>query len=671
MATSGYKDVTVTSWDTLRFRWWVNSQSITNNSTNIGWAMELIATGSGRISATSTQKWTIVVNGTTYSGSSNVGIANNTTKTLASGTTTIAHNSDGTKSFSYSFEQEFGIAFSGVWITTKSGSGTGTLDFIPRASVPSVSSSSVDMGSTITIYTNRSSSQLTHDLAYSFAGGSYVSIATGVATSYTWTTPNLAASIPNAASGLLTIRCTTKYGSTTVGTATASVTLKVPSGNAPTISAVTITEATPGVAAQFGAFVQHQSTLAVKITAAGAQGSTITSYRTVVGGVAYLDQNFTTAVLPASGSVSVVTTVTDSRGRTASRTTTINVLPYTLPATSEFKAYRCDENGSAKDDGVYLSVAYAYSVASVGGKNRANMVIEYKTQAGSSWATLATGSDLEGSGVRFFYNGPTFSTDYQYDVRMTVTDWFGASTSYTATLSTADVVLDISGDGKGLAFGKVSERKDAIEMNRSVYDKFDTLIGNGLAVYSGSGAGAIDPDTTLEHLVVTDKNTPGAGFWYVLTHFYSTKSDTAHRAQYALPYTHTGSMYMRTYYDGYWLGWNEIPAITDEYDLGIWHVRLWSNGWAELTGTYEISGMACTTALGGWYRTAVFTPDRFGLSLDNPIVTANYESAGYGALLWATTEASSVQPPSYYLIRPTSTTIATGKVQLRVTGRML
>lgn len=670
MAQSGYKDVTVTSWDTLRFRWWINSQSVTSNSTTIGWVMELIATGSGRISATSTQAWKVVVNGTTYSGSSNVGIANNTTKTLASGTTTIPHNSDGSKTFSYSFEQYFGITFSGVWIATKSGSGSGTLDSIARTSVPTVSASSIDMGGTITIYTNRASTDLIHDLAYSFAGGSWVDIAKGVAASYTWATPDLSTSIPNAASGTLTIRSTSRKDGVAIGSATVTVTLKVPTSVVPTISSVAVTDATAGIAAQFGAYVQDQSALKIAITAAGAKGSTISRYHTTVAGFAHTGQSFTTYQLKTSGDMNVVVTVTDSRGRTASKTVAIRVLPYTAPATTEFRAYRSDENGYAKDDGTRLSVSYAYSVASVGGKNTASMAIAYKRQDSDTWTNLATGSDLEGSGIRFFYNGPTFSTDYQYDIRMTVTDWFGASTTYTVTLSTADVVMDISDSGKGLGFGKVSQIEGAIEFNRKLYDEFDTRIGNGLAVYTGSGSTAIDPDTTLEALVLTDKNTPGTGFWYVTTNFYSTKSDTANRMQYAFPYTEGGVMYSRVYYNGAWTGWKDIPVITDEYDQGMWHIRIWSDDRVEITGTQEIKNLECSTALGSWYRTIAFRASDFSPALVDPIVSANYESAGYGALLWATTESTSTQTPTYYLIRPTQSNIVTGRIRYRITGKL-
>jgi hypothetical protein len=297
------------------------------------------------------------------------------------------------------------------------------------------------------------------------------------------------------------------------------------------------------------------------------------------------------------------------------------------------------------------------------------MVIEYKTATGSSWATLATGRDLEGSGIRFFYDGPTFSTDYQYDIRMTVTDWFGASTSYEVTLPTADVILDISSDGKGLGIGKVSQRSGATEFARVMYDRFDTVIGNGLAQYSGSGDGGIDPDATLEHLVLTNKNTPTTAFWYVMTLFYATKSETSNRTQFALPYNQDGSFWVRRYYNGAWTDWAEDPVVVESGTSGLWTYIKWSDGRVELSGSHWLFGMACTTALGGWYRTDVIQPEAFPFPVYDQNLLANYESDGYGAMLWATTLTTTTKPANYYLIRPTSTTIVSGKIAMRVTGR--
>lgn len=101
---------------------------------------------------------------------------------------------------------------------------------------------------------------------------------------------------------------------------------------------------------------------------------------------------------------------------------------------------------------------------------------------------------------------------------------------------------------------------------------------------------------------------------------------------------------------------------------GIWTYSKWSDGRVELDGVYNVSNLACTTALGTWYRTAVFQPNNFPFTVYNPKLTANYESEGYGAMLWATTTTITSKPPSYYLIRPTSATIASGKIIFHVTG---
>lgn len=668
MATSGSSSVTVTSWDTLKFSWWVSSQSVAANTTTIGWRLELVAGSSGRIDSSAAKAWAVTVNGTAYSGTNTIGIGNNATKTLASGSTVIAHNADGSKSFAFSFSQAFGINFSGSSIGTKSGSGTGTLDTIPRATAPTLSASAVDMGSAVTISLPRASGSFTHDLAYSFAGAAYVSIATGVGTSYSWTVPDMASSIPNATSGTFTVRCITKNGSTVIGTKTVTLTGWVPASVVPVISAVSATEATAGLAAQFGAFVQGYSKLAVKITAAGAKGSTIKSYKTTLQGATHTAASFTSDVLTASGTLAMVTTVTDSRGRSASRTTNITVLAYTPPHVSEFVAYRCDDSGRAQADGIYLHLTFVYDVALLGNKNTAAMVVDYKRTTAIGWTVLQRGSSLEGSGIMLITD-TTFSTDYQFDVRMTVTDYFGKSTSYTVRLPTGAVVLDIKADGTGMGFGKVSEKSNGIEFNRTLYDRFGTMIQNGLAAYTDASGQRFDPDVTLEHLVLTDRNGPEGGFWYIWTLFYSTKDLTGNRTQFALPYSINGSMYSRFYYNGTWSDWLEAPQIVQAGTSGIWKYTKYSDGTAELLGTYNVSNVACTTALGGWFRTAVLQPAAFPFTVYDPVLTPSYESAGYGALLWATTETTTTAPANFYLIRPTSATIASGKIMLRVTGR--
>ena len=336
-------------------------------------------------------------------------------------------------------------------------SSTLTLTPIPRATQPTLYASTVDMGGTATIYLYRADSSFKHDLSYSVAGGAYQAIASNLDTVHYWAVPDLAAQIPNNTSLTVTIKCDTKVNGVVIGSATVLLTARVPASVAPTISSVALAEATPGVAAQFGAFVKDKSALTVNVAAAGVKGSTIKSYSTTILGRIYGEASFTSEVLDSFGEVVIAVTVTDTRGRSTRTERKIVVLDYFLPVTSEFIAYRTDEDGNAKSDGNYLTVAYAYKVALVNNRNIADMRIDYKLASATSWSTtpLLTGNSLEGAGVIKFEE--TFTSDYQFDIRMTVTDWFGEEATYVTTLPTANVILDIKADGKGLAFGKTSE----------------------------------------------------------------------------------------------------------------------------------------------------------------------------------------------------------------------
>ena len=463
MATSGSTSVQVTAYDTLKFNWTQYGQSTVNNYTVINWSLQLISGSAGKIISTASKAWSVTVNGTPYSGSNSVAIDNGTTKTLASGQTTISHNNDGTKSFSYSFSQEFGITFAGASVGTKTGSGTGTLNTIPRATQPSLHTSTIDMGGTVTIYTPRASDAFTHDLSYSFAGSPYQTIQTGVTTSVYWLVPlTLANSIPNTTSGTVTIKCITKNGTSVVGEKTTLLTAKVPTTVIPSISSVAHAEANTGTITSIGAYVQSKSKIKVTITAAGVYGSTIKSYSTTFLGKTYTGASFTTDELMSGGTRSFITTVTDSRGRTATRTATVSILNYEPPKITTFHVARYTSSGEAKPDGTYAWIQLAYSVTSLNSKNTVTAKIEYKKSSDSTWSTIYTLTDLSRNST-LKPTSTTFSTDYQWDFKISVTDAFKSEASYTTYIPSGAVILDIKADGKGIAFFKTST-KDGVEI---------------------------------------------------------------------------------------------------------------------------------------------------------------------------------------------------------------
>lgn len=103
---------------------------------------------------------------------------------------------------------------------------------------------------------------------------------------------------------------------------------------------------------------------------------------------------------------------------------------------------------------------------------------------------------------------------------------------------------------------------------------------------------------------------------------------------------------------------------------GIWKYRKWSNGRIELWGSYSVSGVTCSNQMGSaMYKSETLSMPSFPFSIYEPNLTASYESDGYGAFLWATSTTTETSPPSYYLVRPESGTITSGKINFHVIGK--
>lgn len=454
MATNGSASVAVTSHDTLQFNWSVTGQSVENNTSTVYCEMVLIADGYGRISSTVSKSYSVTINGTAYGGSNTVGIGNNQRKVLWSGTVTIPHNADGTKSFSFSFSQQFSITFSGQFIGTISGSGSGTLNTIPRAST--ITCGAFTMGSAGAITITRASSGFTHTILWAFGTTSGTVVTKTAGTSVPWTPPTatMAPQIPNATAGTGTLTCITYSGNTEIGRTSIGFTAYLPASVVPSISGVTTTEGTAGLADKFGAFVQYKSTLKVSVSAAGIYGSTIKSCTVNVDSKTYSGTSIITSAITGSGALTMTVTVIDSRGRTTSKSISVDVSQYDNPAITQLNAYRCNSDGDYDDAGDYASITYAYSVSPVNSKNYASAKIEYKRSTDTDWIELISSSAYSGSDT--IVSSQELLSDYQYYIRLTVSDFFG-STSMVTAIPSASVIYDILSSGNGIGVGKTAE----------------------------------------------------------------------------------------------------------------------------------------------------------------------------------------------------------------------
>lgn len=97
-------DATPNSCDLLVFSWEA-TQDQKNNTSSINWKMDLVASEQyGLIYGVYVEKdWTVTIDGQETTGTADINIDYGETKTLASGTTVIAHEPDGTKTFDFAF----------------------------------------------------------------------------------------------------------------------------------------------------------------------------------------------------------------------------------------------------------------------------------------------------------------------------------------------------------------------------------------------------------------------------------------------------------------------------------------------------------------------------------------------------------------------------------------
>lgn len=389
----------------------------------------------------------------------------------------IGHNADGTGyvdiSAMISHNAPFSSGWNGwrMWLTT-----------IPRASQPSLSNANVPMGTTITIYMNRKSTAFTHTVKYGF-GNQGGTIATGVTDQVNWTVPmSLANAIPNATAGWGTITVETYNGGTYIGSASVRFDASVPDNIKPSLSGVSHSETVPNVSNLIGSYVQGLSKIRITIDgASGVYGSSIRSY-TIRWENASSNSSSATFDVNNSGNHDIVAEVVDSRGRKTTKTITgINVLAYSPPRITEFKADRANSNGTLNQLGTYAKVTRTASVSSlkVGTteKNTLTYTIKTKPKSSSTWTTnvsattLATGvTTLTGSNTI-----GTFDATQSYDIRIEVSDKFNTVISI-GTISAGQVTMSWGKNGVGI--GKIWER--------GVLDVYgDVNVDGGITVTNG------------------------------------------------------------------------------------------------------------------------------------------------------------------------------------------
>ena len=407
---------------------------------------------------------------------------NKATVQLASWTGAISHGSDGSKKLdcSGSFTIDGSSYLSGGSISCSI-----QLESIPRATKPTLSASTVALGSAVTINISPAVSTWTHNIYYRIGTGDWVRFATGVKSNYSWTVPlAIASSYPTATKGTITIGLNTYNGSTQIGgTQTVNLNITIPASVAPSVSTIAISETVSGLS-NFG-YVQTKSKLKIVASASGSYGSSIRSYVYGIGSQSYsgLENTYTMSdEVRDSGTVAVTVTVTDSRGRTASKTVSITVLAYSPPQITHFECIRCgDANGSANVNGQYLKVTFGYSVSPLNNKNQANCLLKYSVYDDGKWGSLISRTEYTYSGT-YISATAILNTASTYQVGLVVTDSFGTASFY-KEIGTAVRLLSYIVKRFAIAIGKIPEKDSTFEVAlETVFNRYASFMsGVGIA----------------------------------------------------------------------------------------------------------------------------------------------------------------------------------------------
>ena len=308
-----------------------------------------------------------------------------------------------------------------------------------------LSASNGTIGTAQTLTVTRYNNSLTHTITYSCGSASGTIVDKSSSLSISWTPPtSLANQITSSTSGSCTLTITTYNGNTSVGSATITITLSVPSSYKIIISGVTIEEAVEGLAAKFGAYVQSASKFKITTSTntSNAYGATLLSTTVELAG------NITTQtlsgspvisnVVQSSGNISYTVTIKDSRGRTDISSGTIPVLSYNTPVGS-VTTVRDASNGD-------IIVTYSHDITSLNSHNDKTVVVKYKLRGYSSWTTFSTTtpSNYSGTGTVTITGLSRVDT---YDVEVDIKDYFTSTPVSDIAFATGKRVIDIFPNG--------------------------------------------------------------------------------------------------------------------------------------------------------------------------------------------------------------------------------
>lgn len=438
----------------------VISQSEADNSSTIRYRLYLESRGGGsgysqtkRPTSLICNNQTIVNTTTTYSfdkgGSS----------TLCSGTFTIKHNSDGTKSFAIK-------ASAGTHRGTCSLSATMTLPTIARKKpmainiVNSVADvvSTANIGDEVTInITNLDGRSGDIRWETDILSGYVGSLASS--THFTFNASTFSKVFGNDSSGYVTFTASADDGTSVSRT----ITLRVFEIKKPNISYVSVREGNSQVRSVFGSgyFYTNISDVSAYVSAEAYNGASIEKYLATLDGYTTYSNSSTIDIgsVTRAGERNITFEVVDSRNQRKSYGQNIRVKEYN-PPTAECSVTR-------QGEGLNASVKVQHTVSGSTDNNTCNVTVDVRELPNGSFSTRYSANISIASTTQSVNLGSGYKEFASYEVRVTAKDKFR---SYTAlvTVPTQAVGISINPKNNCVGIGKFPDDKLAGDNNLEV-----------------------------------------------------------------------------------------------------------------------------------------------------------------------------------------------------------
>jgi hypothetical protein len=496
---------------------WSSSPTTATNKSSVTAALYYKRNNTG-FTTQGTGTFSITINGVKTSATKSLTITESEWVKAVEATTSVTHNSDGTKSIVISASG----SMSGTSLVSTTVSDTVSLDTIPRASAIS-SVSNITLGKACNVKWTPFATSFRYKIKFTLGTWSYTTDAihpnSTSAYSYTgYTIPlEVANQLPNEKTGAVTATLYTYSNSaatTLVGSASSKTfTVTVPNNTTTQPTATMTLSPVTSLSSPFDKlYIKGRTKVDANFSnGEGKYGAEVVSYSLSVGGKSY-GSPYTSDYLSTTGSITVKGTVKDSRGYSRTYTQTITVIDYNsptiLPASGEkgIICARCDKDGNLSESGTYLKIKAkrSYSKVMTGTTQNNFCSIRYRWREESSntfsaWETILGKTTLASDTADTQpLSGVVSSTETAYVIQVGVIDDIGKTDVVQFIVPTAFVTIDIPEKHKGRRIG----------IGRYVEDTDEDGVYIDLPIH-----GEIADYVTETGVAYVDPNDSNKGYW--------------------------------------------------------------------------------------------------------------------------------------------------------------